>query len=74
MRSPKIIKSMTNNQQPSNDTKNTNNSAANTIKINQDDKLKIMQAKHKYEKMYNDYIGQTSVLTGDKIKKIVAEN
>lgn len=33
-----------------------------------------MQVKHKYEKMYNDYIGQTSTLTGDRIKKIVAEN
>lgn len=33
-----------------------------------------MQIKHKYEKMYNDYIGETSALTGDKIKKIVADN
>lgn len=33
-----------------------------------------MQAKHKYDKMYNDLIGQTSALTGDKIKRIVAEN
>ena len=33
-----------------------------------------MQVKQKYDKMYNDYIGETSSLTGEKIKKIVAEN
>lgn len=44
------------------------------MNLSQDDKIKIMQAKHKYEKMYNDLIRQTFTLTGDKIKKIVADN
>ena len=73
MRSPKIITSMS-SQQQNQQIKNTTQISSAPIKINQEQKMKIMQVKHKYEKMYNDYIGQTSVLTGDKIKKIVAEN
>lgn len=58
MRSTKVIKSMTNVQSVSHDVnKSTNNTAPNTINLNQQEKIKIMQVKHKYEKMYNDYIG-----------------
>ena len=59
MRSPKIIGSMSNTQ--------TKSSAPK-------ENIKVMQVKQKYDKMYNDYIGETSSLTGEKIKKIVAEN
>lgn len=72
MRSPKIIKSMTVNN--TEQIKKDNEKPSTLLKINQDDRIKIMQVKHKYDKMYNDLIGQTSALTGDKIKRIVAEN
>jgi hypothetical protein len=65
MRSPKIIQSMTKTEQKNNDTgKSTETNPSKAISLDMSDKMKIMQVKHKYEKMYNDYIGQTSSLTG----------
>ena len=62
MRSPKIINSMSSNPQPQ------------QVEQSEQEKVKTMEVKQKYDKLYNDYIGETSSLTGEKIKKIVAQN
>ena len=76
LRCPKILHSVEKSQ-PNDHPQITNQSSSQTGKSkdqSKHEKMKAMEIKQKYEKLYNDLVGETSSLTGDKIKKIVAEN